>query len=427
MRTGVSGPVVIYGNDNPQQISDTDAGPNIDYQSNALLDARYISQATAAAEGAQGGILAFHNPVEIEALNYVPSAASATNIAAAQSPTVGGFFTLVSANSQGVAVNMPLIPQLAPASTNAQFAQPNAAQPQPIIPGSANLVNVLALDYGFATGTAVAGSATVTITGPLPTNYTGTATYGSRFVYPGQKLLVAGAGNVGGTLPLACSVLATDRYSSPGVALAAAGTITLSTPSLFTGTVYIGTADQEYGVAVKPVVKAGASRIYDPSQMSARCVIITASGASSGTVTIRGYDIYEQPMSETQTIVGTGATVPKKAFAYISSIQLNTGAVLAGTLSAGTNQQIGLPVRTDIFEAISLWVNQSQITVPTNVVFADQTTPATPTTGDVRGTYTLQTVAGNTNRVVFFYQTPIAQARNATNIDFRTLVGTPNA
>jgi hypothetical protein len=427
MRTGVSGPVIIYGNDNPQQISDTDSGPNIDYQSNALGDSRYISQMTAAGEGSNAGIYAFHNPVEIEALNYVPYAASATNIAAAQSPTVGGFFTLASANSAGVAVNIPLIPQLAPSSTNAQYAQPNASNPQPIVPGSTNLVNVLALDYGFAFGTAVAGSPTITLTGPAPSNYTGTATYGTRFLYPGQKLLVAGAGNVGGTLTLACSVLATDRYSAPGVPLAAAGTITLSTPSLFTGTVYLGTADQEYGIAVKPVIRAGAVRLYDPAQMGTRCVICTASGASTGTITIRGYDIYEQPMSETQTIVGTGVTVPKKAFGYISSVQLNTGAVLAGTLSLGTNQQIGLPIRTDIWEACGLWVNQAQIAAPTNVVFADQTSPATSTTGDVRGTYTLQTVAGNTNRVAFYYQAPAAQAVRATNIDFRTLVGTPNA
>jgi hypothetical protein len=431
MRTSLTGPVVIFGNDNPQQISDTDSGPNIDYQSNALLDSRYVSQATAAGEGSNGGILALHNPVQVQALNCFPSAASTTAIASGgQTPAAGAFFTLASANAAGIAVNIPLIPQLAPVSTNAQFAGLNAAQPQAIIPGSANLVNVIALDFGFAVGTVVAGSAVLTVTGPtvtLPAGNSSTATYATRYFYPGQKLLVAGAGNVGGTAVLATSVLATDRYSSPTVALASAGTVLLANPSLYTGTVYVGTSDQEYGVAAKPVVKAGATRIYDPSQMTARNVTITTlSTTSSGTITVRGYDIYEQPMSQTLTIPGTASTVVgTKAFAYISSVQLNTGGVSTGGINVGTGSLFGLPVRADEVEYQLGY--QGGVAIPiTSYVMADQTITPTATTGDVRGTVAM-TTPNSTTRLVVLQTTPLAQAARASNIDVRGIFGVNNA
>lgn len=419
MRTSLDGPVIQYGNDNPQQVSNTEAGPCVDYQANSLLDSRYVSQATAAGEGAQAGVLAWHNPAELEVLSCVPQAASAAVIAAAQAPTIGGFFTLASANATGIAVNIPLIPY-----------------GQAIQPGAQALVNVIALDFGFATGTTTIAAATasvLTLTGPSGPGYTGTATYASRFFYPGQRILVPGAGNVAGTVPLSTVVLATDRYAAPGQVLAATGTVLMANPALAVATgVGIGTADQEYGVAVKPVIKAGAARVYDPAQMTSRNVTVTASGASTGTVTVRGYDIYEQPMSQTITIAGTATASGTKAFAYISSVQLNLGATLTGTLSVGTGLAIGLPVRVDIGEAAAFWQNGIQLVgsgagVFTGVVFADQTPVATPTTGDVRGTWAPATVPNGTVRYVVYHQAPIHQAKVSTNIDSRGLVGVVQA
>jgi hypothetical protein len=410
MRTSLTGPVILYGNDNPQQISDTDSGPNVDYQTNALLDSRYVSQVTAAGEGSQGGVLALHNPVQIEGISAVPQANSAAVIAAAQAPTVGGFFTLASAPATGIAINIPLVPQ------------GTAIQP------GATTVPVIALDFGFAivtTTTAAATANILTITGPSPTGYTSTATYGSRFFYPGQRILVASAGNAAGTLPLSTVVLATDRYAAPGYAVQATGTVLISNPALFAGTgLPVGTADQEYGVAVKPVVKAGAIRVYDPAQMTARNVTVTASGASTGTVTVRGYDIYEQPMSQTITIVGTGVATGTKAFGYISSVQLNTGATLTGTLSVGTGGLFGLPVRTDIAEYVQPYLAGTAVAV-SNVVTADQTPVATATTGDVRGT--IAVTATGAARLVVLNTTPIHQAKVSTNIDARGIFGVVNA
>jgi hypothetical protein len=419
MRTGVSGPVVIYGNDNPQQVSDTEAGPNFDYQSNALFDSRYASQATAAGEGAQGGVLGSHNPVQIESLSAFPVANNTTAITTSQTPAAGAFFALNTAVAAGVAPNMPLIPQ-----------------GNPIIPGSSNLVNVMALDFGFAIGTTTTAAATaqvVTITGPtatLPAGYTASAVYGTRFFYPGQRILIAGAGNAAGTAPLSTVVTATDRYAAPGFALAAAGTITIANPALFAAAgLSIGTADQEYGVAVKPVVKAGAGRIYDPAQMLSRVVTVTSgSTTASGTVIVRGYDIYEQPMSQLITIPTTASTnTGTKAFAYISSVQVSAGGVTTGGVSIGTGGLFGLPMRTDLVEYQLGYFGGVAIAIA-SYVMADQTTPATNTvggSGDVRGTVAV--TANGTTRLTVLQTAPIIQAKVTNNIDYRGLFGVTNA
>jgi hypothetical protein len=417
MRTSLDGPVILYGNDNPQQISNTDAGPNADYQSNALLDSRFASQVTAAGEGANAGILAWHNTVELETLSAIPQALSTTIIAAAQAVTAGNFFTLASANALGVAVNIPLVPQ-------GTAIQPTSA----VLP-------VLALDFGFALATTnvTAGTANqMTITGPTPTPAgSASAVYATRFFYPGQRIIVAGAGNAAGTLPLFTTVLATDRYAAAGQALQAAGVILMANNALFAGAnMQVGTSDQEYGVAAKPVVKGGALRIYDPAQVISRVVTVTASGASTGSVLVRGYDIYEQPISQNITIAGTATATGTKAFKYISSVFFNVGGTLTGTLAIGTADIIGFPTRSDEFEYTNIYAAGAYITSSTGYVPADQTSPATNTaggSGDVRGTYALQTASNGSRRFVFTQIAPIATAKLFTNIDQRGICGVVNA
>lgn len=417
MRTAFNGPLILYGNDNPQQISDNDAGPNIDYQATGLIDSRYVSQATAAPTN--GGILGFHNPSQLEVLSAIPVAASNTVIAASATPAALAFFTLASANASGIAINIPLIPY-----------------GTAIAPGAVP-VPVIALDFGMALGTtttAAATAKTVTLTGPTPGGYTGTATYASRFFYPGQRIFISGAGNAGGTLPLSTTVNATDRYAAPGFSLAATGTITIADAALAAVTSQaIGTCDQEYGIAVKPVVKAGAARLYDPAQMTARNVTVTNGVGGSGAVTVRGYDIYEQPMSEVIAITASSTVAGNKAFAYISSVQVNAGGVTTGGVSIGTGTKLGLPVRVDVSESVQVWQNGIQLPgtaggTLAGVTFADQTLVATSATGDVRGTYLPGTTVPNgTARYCVYNVAPISQSKVSTNIDFRGLVGVVQA
>jgi len=405
MRTSYQGPIVLYGSDNPLQVDNTDAGPNIDYQGNALIDSRYVSAATAAPSS--GGVNAWFVPNITENLVGIPRALGAANIAAAQAATNGGFFTLASANTAGIAVNVPFIPQ-----------------GNGITPGSTAQVNVLALDFGMAlcTTTTGAAAATVTITGPV------SAAYALRFFYPGQRLIIPGAGATS-TTPLFTTVLATPTAAAAGSVVSAAGTITVSSPALTVVTASaVGSADRLYGIVASPVIAAGAANVYDPAQLVSRTLSVTASGAATGSVLVRGFDIYGQAMSESITIVGTGiSTTQKKAFKYISSAQAIGAGVTTGTLSIGTTDVFGLPLRSDLFEYTDLYYNGVLITAATGWTTADITSPATTTTGDVRGTYAVQSASDGTKKLIVFQVPVAAQATKATNIDARLLVGVVQA
>jgi hypothetical protein len=111
--------------------------------------------------------------------------------------------------------------------------------------------------------------------------------------------------------------------------------------------------------------------------------------------------VYGFPMTETVTIAPASALTIAglKAWKYISSITPGfTDATY--TYSVGTNDVIGFPIRSDNFQSgvsfdVSLMMNNAAITATTGYIAAVKTT-ATATTGDVRGTYALQTSANGT-------------------------------
>lgn len=148
-----------------------------------------------------------------------------------------------------------------------------------------------------------------------------------------------------------------------------------------------------------PVV-IGPIQAWDPNELIGRAVRIVSGGSDSGiTFTIRGFDIYGFPMTESFAGAAIGTATGKKAFKYIQSVT-HTGSV-AGTVTVGTTDIIGLPFRMDNWGYANIVVANAFISANTGFVAADTTTPATATTGDVRGTYTLQTPSnGTTNRLI---------------------------
>ena len=111
------------------------------------------------------------------------------------------------------------------------------------------------------------------------------------------------------------------------------------------------------------------------------------------TVTINGYDIYGAPMSETLTFAATATSVSVagvKAFKYIYSYVITAaGNATANTLNLGWGDVLGmpykLPAKSDLIQS---WFNEVlEGTVATSVI--GDTTTATSTTGDVRGTVDL--------------------------------------
>lgn len=114
--------------------------------------------------------------------------------------------------------------------------------------------------------------------------------------------------------------------------------------------------------------------------------------------TLQGWDDYQQPMSQTLSgPSGTSIVTTTKAFRYLSSVSA-AGNTVSG-VSVGSSDTIGLPLRADAFEYVTVKYNSALVTSSAGFTAA-VTTAATATTGDVRGTYALQTAANGSRRLV---------------------------
>lgn len=137
---------------------------------------------------------------------------------------------------------------------------------------------------------------------------------------------------------------------------------------------------------------------YDQTTFLARNVRITSGGNDSGiTFLVSGYDVYGYAMTESITGANAGVASGKKAFKWITSITPSGAA--ASTVSAGTGDVYGLPLRADSFGYVYIIWNNSAVTANTGFLAADTTNPATSTTGDARGTYATQSASDGTKRL----------------------------
>lgn len=144
--------------------------------------------------------------------------------------------------------------------------------------------------------------------------------------------------------------------------------------------------------------------LYDPTKALARNIRITSGGNDSGiTFTVKGYDVYGFPMTETITGANAGVASGKKAFKFVVSI--TQSASVASTMSVGTGDVYGFPIRVDTIGYVGMVWNGSLVTANTGWLTSDTTTPATATTGDVRGTYGVQSASDGTKRLQV-YVTP---------------------
>jgi VCBS repeat-containing protein len=134
--------------------------------------------------------------------------------------------------------------------------------------------------------------------------------------------------------------------------------------------------------------QTGSVKVWDSANAVARNVVITSAGNdTTATFTVRGYDIYNYPMTE--TITGANATAANgvKAFKYIVSVT-PAGTLSGSAVTVGTGLVFGLPIRAD---TVAQFIQDFNGALPTTVAnfVAAVTTTATATTGDVRGTFTL--------------------------------------
>lgn len=137
---------------------------------------------------------------------------------------------------------------------------------------------------------------------------------------------------------------------------------------------------------------------YSRSTYVGRCVSIT--GVASGTggaFLVRGYDVYGYPLTE-QITAGAGVNTVNgvKAFKAITSVTPQF--TDAHNYSVGTADIFGFGIAAPFFSDVSIFWASAAITAATGFVAADATT-ATATTGDVRGTYAVQSASDGTRRL----------------------------
>lgn len=334
-------------------------------------------------------------------VDNIPSTTSTTILAAAAALVSGTAMTLIS---------------VAPGNTTGGV--PSIATGLPFIPfGGSAVQNVIGLDFGFTTGTTTAAASTIVV-------------MDNTLFTVGQWVCIGGAGNSAKTLSQLTQVQSIVAGNTTGITVLPAplGSLTnapIGSANLWNN--FLPPATQFGPGATVPTAEnigwaAGLFRLFNPIQTLARNVTVsTVAAAVTGTLTVRGFDVHAQAMSENLTIAtGTATVAGKKAFKYIASVTPNfTDAT--GTYSMGVGDVMGLPFRMDRYEYLAYCYGGVNAANSTGFVACDLTSPATATSGDVRGTVNLSTITGggSANGVKRFF---VVQTLPLWN----NIAGTPN-
>jgi hypothetical protein len=350
--TANSGPYVAFGQSPYGNDYNPDLGPSLFWGGVARLDPR--TNFTYLPGQASGSVTAGFATSDTMTINFAPYAKGTAAIAAAANVVSGTPMTLVSTNSTTTGV-----------SVGASCINQNTGQ----------IVTGLLLIDGYASFTGVVAANVLTVS-----SLTGTVTVG---------MTLSGTGVASGTLVTAQLTGPTGgagTYSVTGNATVGSTTIT--------GQMTGGTA------LLQPFGQTPSIYIWNPQALVARAVSVTGSAsATGGNITIAGYDIYGMPMSEVIAAPAGASTVNgKKAFKYIASV--TPAFTDAHNYSIDTTDIIGLPIRSDFFGDVAINYNSAAITANTGYTAAVTTSPATTTTGDVRGTYALQSAADGSKRLM---------------------------
>jgi hypothetical protein len=376
--TGISGPLVVFGQSSFSAIDyNPDLGPSMFWGGAGILDPRqYWTFNPGESQASLDCLwLGFDN---ISTINNAPYTLSSAAIVASANPT-GPNLTLVSAASATTGV--AIVPSLTRADTG-------------VVDSGVSNAGLVGIDcYASFTASFSNGVMTVTANSALQ-------------ISVGMTLLTTGGTVSAGSIT---GVTITGFLTGTG----GTGTYQTSSSSL---TATSGTVTAAINGPLNSLVPFGqpvSVLCWNPSAMIARAVSVTAAtGATYTTATISGYDIYGYPMVEQIAITANSTVNGKKAWKYIRSVVLSGGtADTTHAYSVGTTDIYGFPIRSDYFSDVlvnySASLNPAVITANTGYTAAVLTTP-TATTGDVRGTYALQTAASTGANRLTVRQSPQA-------------------
>jgi len=349
-----SGPFISFGQNTIGLVTDynPDLGPSLFWGGVGRIDPRpnfnYVPGQNF------GAFTAGFATSDAMTINYAPYALGNAAIAAAANVVSGTAMTLVSTNSTSTGV-----------SVGASCTNYNTG---------VAVTGLLMVD-AFASFTGVIASSVLTVS-----SLTGTISIG---------MTVTGTGvNTGTTI--------VNQLTGPA---GGAGTYTVQGDDTASSTTMTAQATGTTALA-QPFGQSNTISLWNPQAMVSRAVSVTGSAsATGGNITISGYDIYGVPMSEVIAAPASATTVNgKKAFKYISSVV--PAFTDAHNYSIGTTDIYGFPLRSDNFGDVSINYNATGITANTGYTAAVTTSPATTSTGDVRGTYALQSAADASKRLV---------------------------
>lgn len=374
-----SGPIIAFGQSPFGGEYNPDLGPSMFWGGVGILDPR--AYWTYNPGEAQISLDCFWLGVDnITTVNQTPYTLSTAAIVASANPT-GPTLTLVSAASATTGV--AIVPSLTRADTGVLDTGVNGA-------GFVGIDCYASFTASFSNGvmTVSANSNMLITPGMTLTSTSGTVSAGSIANATVTVLgVIAASGGVG-----------TYQTNSSNLT-ATSGTVTAAVNGPIGSLVPFGQPASVYA--------------WNPQALVGRAISVTAAAAATyTTATITGYDIYGFPMTE-QIAITAGSTISgKKAWKYIRSVVLSGGtADTTHAYSVGTTDIYGLPLRSDSFGDLlinySASLNPAIITANTGYTAAVTATP-TATTGDVRGTYALQTAASTGANRLTVRQSPQA-------------------
>jgi hypothetical protein len=408
-----AGPLVTFTT--PQFDNNPDVGPNVWHKGDSMGDPRTGLTYSPGLPDTEP-FYSWPTNGHILVIDQVPSTLSASNIASA-TPSSGTALALVSSSGGGITVGCSIINRATGLLVTGLLGiDVNASRTATVTftNGSATVGWASNTVMGVQNGDAV----TLTTSGTLPTPFALATTYyivacqtgnwpdtGAK----GQLLLAAQPGGAPIAATSAGSGTQTIHYVAPSTQAP------ISFGAIGGNGWTLGATGQVPGGSI-----GGPVTVYNPQWAISRCIGVTSNGDDTGgTYTIAGYDVYGFPMTQTITGLSSGQAVTTKAFKYIASVTPN-GTINSTTLTVGTTDIIGLPLRADAFPNLQVWWGTTLptlVTVDTGsgpaFIAADISVP-TASTGDVRGTVNLAATTGlgfasnGTRRLVVYQSVPPA-------------------
>lgn len=339
--TAFSGPLVVFGEASGGMDNNPDAGPSLFAGGVGIIDPRTYSPGSSSNKMSAG----WYGTSAITTIDFIPTALGAATVMASQVPVNGTPLTLPTVNTAVVTVGARLGSTTGLVLIDALRVSVTASIAGNIMTVTANTGTVTLGTVMFSAGGAIA-----------PTTVVG---YGT------------GRGDTG------TYILDTSQTFASGALIGAPG---------LNGVPKVGSNNSQTGTG-----------LYNPMTMSGRAFSITTAAGDTAVYTIRGFDCYGMALSEALQAAGATTVAGKKAFKYLASV--TPVGTVGGTVTVGTTDVFGFPLYSGTFSDVSITWAGTAITAATGYL-PGVGGVATPTTGDVRGTYAVQSASNGASRLV---------------------------